>query len=223
MPTIQPAYFQFFYDLSQNQDRDWFLANKARYELAKQSFIAIVEKIITGLQQTTEPDLIVDAKQCLFRINRDVRFSKDKRPYKEHLSASITKYGTKGKELPGHYLQIGADEIMIAGGCYFFEQKETLMRVRRYIADRPEEFKALIEDSNFTTHFDGIQGEKNKRMLPEFAEAWAAQPLLANTQFYWSKQLTQEMVLSDDFEQTIVRHFQIVKPLNDFFIEAMSS
>ncbi len=127
---LQQSYFDFFSELAQNNDRDWFLANKPRYEsIAKEPFLALVDKIVVALADS-EPDLsLIPAKQMLFRINRDARFSKDKRPYKEHLSASIGRFGTKDKLYPGHYLQLSSGESMIAGGAYFFEADAAQFKV----------------------------------------------------------------------------------------------
>ena len=174
---LNQDYFDYFQDLSKNNDREWFNANKKRYEKsAKEPFIELVDKIVVALADS-EPELsLIPSKQMLFRINRDIRFAKDKRPYKEHLSASIGRFGTKDKLYPGHYFQLGAHESMIAGGAYFFEEKETLLRVRRYIMDNAERFSELINDENFTPdaltlkamYWDGNPAERRKRLLPFF-------------------------------------------------------
>jgi len=220
---ITSAYFDFFKDLSQNNNTAWFQENKKRYEKeAKEPFLDLVGQLIYALQHSTEPDLIVDPKQTMFRINRDIRFSKDKNPYKTHLAASISKYGTKNKVYPGHYLHIDAEQIFIAGGAYFFEEKETLYRVRTFIAQNPERFGELIRDPDFIKYFGTIKGEQNKRIPPEFAEAAQNQPLLANTQFYWGAQMDAANALKEDFVPHLLQYFNAAKPLNDFLIEAMS-
>ena len=118
---LQQSYFDFFAELAQNNERDWFLAQKKRYEsVAKEPFLHLLEQIVASLADS-EPDLsLIPVKQMLFRINRDVRFSKDKRPYKEHLSASIGRFGTKDKLYPGHYLQLSAGESFMAVVLCFF-------------------------------------------------------------------------------------------------------
>ena len=215
-------YFDFLLNLSKNNDRDWFNAHKKQYEKsAKEPFIELVEKIVASLADS-EPELsLIPAKQMLFRINRDIRFAKDKRPYKEHLSASIGRYGTKDKIYPGHYFQLGAQESFIAGGAYFFEEKETLLRVRRYIMDNIEHFSSLISDENFINHWGEIKGEKNKRMAAEFTEALEYQPLIANTQFYWSKDIPAKEALKPDFVEVLRGHFEAAQPLNEFLKEAI--
>jgi uncharacterized protein (TIGR02453 family) len=221
---LQQSYFDFFAELAQNNDRDWFLSQKKRYEsVAKEPFLAVLEKIIASLADT-EPDLsLIPTKQMLFRINRDVRFSKDKRPYKEHLSASIGRFGTKDKLYPGHYLQLSAGSSFIAGGAYFFEEKETLLRVRRFIADNAEQFSDLINDDNFKQKWGVLKGEKNKRMPEEFKDALEKQPLIANTQFYWSANIDSKIALRPDLVDILRGYFEAAQPLNAFLREAIYS
>ncbi|MDZ7878429.1 MAG: DUF2461 domain-containing protein [Saprospiraceae bacterium] len=221
---LQQSYFDFFAELAQNNDRDWFLAQKKRYEsVAKEPFLALVEQIVVSLNDS-EPDLsLIPVKQMLFRINRDARFSKDKRPYKEHLSASIGRFGTKDKLYPGHYLQLSAGESMIAGGAYFFEEKETLLRVRRYISDNAETFAALINDKNFKQKWGKINGKQNKRMPEEFKQALESQPLIANTQFYWAARIDKTLAMRPDFVNILRGYFEAAQPLNEFLRAAIYS
>ncbi len=215
-------YFDFFNDLSKNNDREWFNANKKRYEVyAKEPFIGLIEKIVESLADS-EPELsLIPAKQMLFRINKDVRFSKDKRPYKEHMSASIGRFGTKDKLYPGHYLQLSAHESFIAGGAYFFEEKEVLLRVRRFIMDNEERFSELINAPLFKEKWGEIKGEKNKRFPPEFTEALEIQPLIANNQFYWSKNIDSKEALEPNFVNILRGYFEAAQPMNEFLKEAL--
>jgi uncharacterized protein (TIGR02453 family) len=219
---ISQAYFDFFEELAQHNERDWFHANKKRYECdVKEPFLQLVDAVVASLHDS-EPDLaLIPSKQMLFRINRDIRFAKDKRPYKEYLSASIGRFGTKDKLYPGHYLQVGAAESFLAGGAYWFEEKEMLLRVRRYIIDNHERFLGLLNDPAFVKNWETIKGEKNKRMTPEFADIIGIQPLIANTQFYWSKIIEPKMALQDDFVSILRGYFEAAQPMNQFFVEAM--
>lgn len=219
---IRQDYFTFFEDLAQNNDREWFNAHKKRYEqYAKEPFIELVENVVVALADS-EPELsLIPVKQMLFRINKDIRFSKDKRPYKEHLSASISRFGTKDKLYPGHYFQLGAHESFLAGGAYFFEEKEVLLRVRRFIMDNGERFSELINDPTFKEKWGEIKGEKNKRFTPELAEAIEYQPLIANTQFYWGKNIDPKEALQPDFVDILRGYFEAAQPMNNFLREAI--
>jgi uncharacterized protein (TIGR02453 family) len=219
---IKQTYFDFFEDLARNNNSEWFNTHKKRYEKeVKEPFIQLVEAIVAELKDS-EPELaLVPPKQMLFRINRDIRFSKDKRPYKEHMGAIISRYGTKDKIYPGHYLQLSAGESFLAGGAYWFEEKDMLKRVRQYIADNPERFAALLSDANFVAKWGTIKGEKNKRVPPEFAESIENQPLIANTQFYWSVDLDPKLALQPDFVSILRGYFVAAQPMNEFFLSAM--
>ncbi|NJN34835.1 MAG: DUF2461 domain-containing protein [Saprospiraceae bacterium] len=215
---LNTAFFNFFTELAQNNDRDWFNANKPRYEKdVKMPFLALLEQIVAELTDS-EPDLaLVPTKQMLFRINRDTRFSKDKRPYKEHFSASIGRFGTKDKIYPGHYLQVSPNEVFVAGGAYFFEEKTMLYRVRNFIAQHPERFAQLLDNHDFKDKYGEMKGEKNKRLPPEFVDDIARQPLIANTQFYWAATLSIEVALREDFAKILRGYFVAAQPLNEFF------
>jgi uncharacterized protein (TIGR02453 family) len=219
---LKQSYFDFFEELAKNNNRDWFTAEKKRYEKeVKEPFIQLVEAIVESLHDT-EPDLsLIPAKQMLFRINRDIRFSKDKRPYKEHMSASIGRFGTKDKIYPGHYMHIAPHETFIAGGAYWFEEKTMLNRVRNFIAQYPDRFAELIDNQAFKSKFGEIKGEKNKRMPPEFVEDVKRQPLIANTQFYWSIALSPKDALKSNFVEILRGYFETAQPLNNFLVEAM--
>ena len=222
MTHLTPAYFTFFKELANNNSSEWFNSNKARYEKeVKNPFLSFLETLVQLLKDS-EPELEnVEPKKMLFRINRDIRFSKDKRPYKEHLAASVGKFGTKDKMYPGHYIHIGVEEIFIAGGAYFFEQKETLAKVRNYIFEHNDEFVKLSQAPDFVKSFGEIKGEKNKRFTPDLQEMIDVQPLIANTQFYWSHSFKSEEALKDDFAELIAQHLQSAHAMNEFLVKAM--
>jgi uncharacterized protein (DUF2461 family) len=116
---------------------------------------------------------------------------------------------------------VSSGESFLAGGAYWFEEKEMLLRVRRFIMDNSERFSALLNDPIFVKNWETIKGEKNKRMTSEFTEFVAIQPLVANTQFYWGKNIEPKMAFQDGFVETIKAHFEAAQPMNQFFIEAM--
>ncbi len=222
MTHLTPAYFTFFKELANNNSSEWFNANKARYERdVKAPFLSFLETLVQ-LMKDTEPDLEnVEPKKMLFRINRDIRFSKDKRPYKEHIAASVGKFGTKDKMYPGHYIHIGVEEIFIAGGAYFFEQKEMLAKVRHYIFEHNDEFVKLTHAPDFVKYFGEMKGEKNKRFTPQLQEMIDVQPIIVNTQFYWSHSFKSEEALKANFAEIIAEHLRSAHALNQFLISAM--
>lgn len=208
----------FLKDLAKNNNRDWFHANKARYEAdLKKPFEHFIGQIIQEVKKV-DPRIIIDPKKAIFRINRDTRFSKDKSPYKTNVGAYIA----PSKDLPGYYIHLDQGTFMLAGGAYSLE-KEPLYQIRQHIARYPQQFQDIIQQADFLAKFETIQGEKNKKLPVEFQEAAKAQPLLFNKQFYAGAELDPKTILQDDFQNIVMEHYFVIKPLNDFLIAALGA
>ena len=220
------AYFtkefqKFLRQLEKNNEREWFKANKKRYEdQLKKPFEAFVQVMIDRLQEK-DPEVVITPKDAIFRIYRDTRFSKDKTPYKTHLSAVIAKGGRKDFSSPGMYLQFGAHDARYYSGAYA-PSKDQLYKIREAIAANPKKFKSIISNKKFVENFGEIQGEKNKRIPKEFREAAEKQPLIFNKGFYCYKILDEEVILQDDLPNVLMDLYKIVRPLNNFLAEAMN-
>ncbi len=215
MAYFTKEFINYFKDLNKNNNRDWFHANKKRYEAnAKEPFKELVADLIKKLKLDLEP------KNAIFRINRDIRFSKDKTPYKTQVSAILTPGGRKQKDHPGYYLALSHGSLMIGGGAYFLE-KDDLYAVRQHIMNNPKAFAKLIKKKAFVDKYEAIQGDKNKRIPKEFVEAHEAQPLIANKQFYFMSEHDLKNILKDDLLKYIMDHFKAGADLNQFLIDAM--
>lgn len=211
---------QFLYDLSRNNNRDWFEQNKPRYEKAvkkpfEQTVAAVIERI-----QVFEPDFRITPKDCVFRMHRDTRFSNDKTPYKTHIAAVFTPRGRQTLHHPGYYLHVEYGALEIGGGAYFLE-KEPLHKMRTAIAQDPDTFRSLIEAPEFQEKYGGLQGEKNKILPPEFKAAAAKEPLLYNKQYYFMAELDPELALGPGFLDLAAAYFHSARRLNDFFRKAL--
>jgi uncharacterized protein (TIGR02453 family) len=210
----------FLSDLALNNDRDWFHANKARYEQdVKKPFEAFVAALIEQVQ-ASDSAVLITPKQAIFRINRDTRFSANKEPYKTHVSAIISPFGTRHKEFPGFYVQVSADKLWLGGGAYFLE-KESLLKVREAIAENGEELMEIVEHPDFVQHYGEVLGEKNKRLLPEFQALVTKFPLIANKQFYFMAELEPEAALGTQALEKAGQYYQAGKPLCDFLGRVM--
>ncbi len=148
----------FLGDLAKNNNRPWFEANRPAYERARGLFEDLVDEVILSLG-SIEAMRGVTAKDCVMRIYRDIRFSKDKSPYKTHMSASIGPGGRKSYRFH-YYLHIQPhDELMIAGGLH--EPELAQINVFRAAIDRnPRKFKAVVADKSFKRYFGEISGER---------------------------------------------------------------
>ncbi|MCB9307619.1 MAG: DUF2461 domain-containing protein [Lewinellaceae bacterium] len=213
-------FLQFLYELSQNNNRDWFEKNKKRYESSvKKPFEETVGAVLERIR-SFEPGFTATPKDCIFRIYRDTRFSADKTPYKTHVGAVLTSQGRKNMDQPGYYLHIEFGNLMLGGGAYFLN-KEPLRKVRTAIMQDSGTFRDLVGNKEFIEKFSEIKGEKNKVMPPEFKEAVKSEPMLAHKQFYFMAEIDPENVLRPDFPDFAATYFKAGKPLNDFFRAAI--
>ena len=127
------GYLEFFKELAANNNKEWFDQNRKRYDKeVKKPFNAFIAETIELLRaDDAEIDLL--PKDAIFRINRDIRFSKDKTPYKTNMAAIISAHGKGDKRLPGMYIQISAEDLRFYSGCHMLE-KEDLVNVRNHIS-----------------------------------------------------------------------------------------
>jgi uncharacterized protein (TIGR02453 family) len=148
--------------LSENNTKPWFDEHRPTYERLCGDWVVFVGQVIDGISQFDPNVGIVSPKDALFRINRDIRFSKDKRPYKTTFSAAICPQG-RNSGLPVYYFHVTeTGELLIAGGVYMSDPA-TLARIRKHIAEHPERLSAVLADPAFTATFGTIGGERLKR------------------------------------------------------------
>jgi len=222
MIYFDKACLAFFKELEKNNQREWFHANKKRYETdVKKPFERFIEVMIDKMQ-VIDPNIIITPKDAIFRIHRDVRFSKDKSPYKLHVSAAIAKGGRKDMASPGIYLELNHKHFGIYSGVYR-PDKNQLQGIREGIASDPKTFKKLISAKSFVNKFGTIQGEKNKRIPKEFQEFLEAQPLIANKQFYYMASLPAATILDPKLTKIVIDHYKAALPVSNFLSEAMDN
>ncbi len=159
----------------------------------------------------------IQPKDAIFRVNRDIRFSKDKTPYKVQMSAVVGKGGKKESSLTGVYLELGSQHLRVYGGVYQ-PDKEQLRKLRHKILNHTEDFSNVINEKSFKRVFQEIRGEKNKRLDPEFAEILDQQPLIANKQFYYFANLDPDLITSDKLVDEIFKAFEVSLPVKNFLM-----
>lgn len=217
---ISPEFVSWLRELNENNHKEWFDKNKPRFEAqVKKPFEKLVGQIIAELEKI-EGNWFLTPKDCIQRIYRDIRFSADKTPYKDHVSAAFAPGGKKNMAYPGYYIEIRGNEWRLYGGAYLIE-KEPLHRLRTFIMNNAAEFESLLRDSAFVSKFNEIRGEKNARLDPEFREAAIAQPLLFKKQFYYFCTNPVEECLQPDFLKNLADHFRAAKPVNDFLRQGL--
>lgn len=220
MSYFTAEYLKFFRGLKKNNSKAWFDANKKVYEAeVKKPFADFVEEIITRIR-AEDPALTIGAKEAIFRLNRDIRFSKDKAPYKTHMAANISAGGRKNYERPGFYLQFGPEQVMLGGGAYMLEN-ETIYKVRKAMVKNLDAFATLLKDKNFKQKYGTLQGEQNKVLPAEFKEYAVKQPLVANKQFYYMAELEAETILKKNLPELVMQHYHAGQAMNEFLKQAM--
>lgn len=220
MSYFNKDFMQFFKDLAANNHKDWFDANRKRYETTvKEPFKSFVGDMISRVQKV-DPAVQIEPKDAIFRINRDIRFSKDKTPYKTNVSAVITPGGRKDKVTPGLYFELNPENIRVYSGLYMLDTQQ-LHKVRSYIAANLDEFNKIINEKQFKKRYGEILGEKHKRVPKEFQEAYEKQPLIANKAFYCFAKLDPDEVLRDDFPELIMDYYKTVFPLKNYLTKAL--
>src|SRR5688500_10433856 len=141
MSYFNSSFLKFFKELSKNNATEWFNENRKTYENeVKKPFSDFVEEMIKRIQKY-EPEVQIKASDAIMRINKDIRFSKDKTPYNTYVAANISAYGKKDKSYPGFYFQLSPTGIHIYGGVYMVEN-DVLQQIRSYIAGHQKEFKS---------------------------------------------------------------------------------
>lgn len=158
--------FKFLSALKKNNNRDWFEAHKDQYLSAKADFEAYVDKLIAGIAKfDKEISSNVKAKDCVFRIYKDVRFSKDKTPYKNNMGASINPGGKKSP-IPGYYFQIAPGNCFIAGGVYA-PDAEHLNAIRQEIDYNGDALVKLMKNKTFTKYYKGLDEIDSLKTVPK--------------------------------------------------------
>lgn len=215
-------YQKFFQELSKNNSKGWFDSNRKRYEEhVKQPFAAFVE-IMIDLIRADDPEVKITAKDAIFRLNRDIRFSKEKSPYKTHMAANVSKEGRKSKEWPGFYFQFSADRVTVGGGTYMTEPP-ALYKIRKALIRDLPAFQKLVTAKAFTSKYGSLQGERNKVLPPEFKALVAEEPLVANKQFYFMSDLDADVLLEKALPERLLNYYRAGRDINAFLKRAMTS
>ncbi len=219
METIKKSTLDFLTAIKCNNNRDWFNANRPLYLEAKENFEAFVQEIIDRIIAFEPLMKGLEAKSCVYRINRDIRFSNDKSPYKTHLGAFIIRGGkNNGDKYAGYYFHIEPGKSIMAGGAYM-PPSPWLSSIREKISEQPEEFIKIINSKEFIKYFGGIDGEKLKTAPKGYPSNHPHIELLRFKSYLVVNEASDKMVLRDDFKDHVLKVFKAMKPLNDFLNE----
>lgn len=210
----------FLEQLKANNNKDWFDAHRKDYQQAKDDFEVFVQKCIKELAEIDTHLVGLEAKKAIFRIFRDVRFSKDKTPYKPNFGASLSPGGRKSS-YAGYYLHLEPGASFIAGGIYHPEP-EALAAVRQEIDYQPEWFKTYLNSTGFKRYFGELWQEDKLKTAPKgYPKDHPEIELLKYKSYLVSHEVDDNIILSGNLMEKITEVVSEVKPMVDFINNAL--
>ncbi len=210
----------FLQDLKENNNREWFHDNKNRYLLAKDEFEAFIEDLLPGMSVIDKGLLGLEPKKCVFRIYRDVRFSKDKVPYKTNMGAAMTKGGRKSPYAT-YYVHVEPGSAF-AGGGIWSPQGPALKAMRQEVYYNADEFKKIIDTAGFNKYFGEMMGDKLKRPPRDFPADFPDIELLKYKNYVVGHNMDDSIITDDSFSNYLLGVFKALYPYNAFINRALA-
>lgn len=211
-------YFEFFIELALNNQKSWFDENRKTYEkVVRPQFLGFAADLREALTEKNPAFGNLDIKKSIFRINRDIRFSKDKAPYKTFFSAIFSPHGNKSMKPQGLYVEIGPEKCGLYSGSYMPE-KEELAKIRARIFEDSDRFNKIINQDEFKKYFGEVKGSRNKRIDKQWMAKSEEQPFLLNKQFYVQHFFEAEDCLKGGLIDKCLNVYRAAESFNDFLI-----
>jgi len=215
MSKINPDVITFYKELSENNTREWFEPQKKRFKSLELEIKKYAEEIKNNLNETDE---IEHAK--IFRIYRDVRFSKNKTPFKTHFGISF--HRKKPDLRGGYYIHISPGNSFIATG-FWNPDKDDLYRIRKEMEVDAKEFREIINKDEFKFRWGNLQGEEVKTAPKGFSKKHPDIDIIRKKQFLFIKKFSDKDVLAINFDKQIITHFQAIRPFFDHMTSILTS
>ncbi|HQV54327.1 MAG TPA: DUF2461 domain-containing protein [Chitinophagaceae bacterium] len=220
---LQTSTFKFLKDLKKNNNKPWFDKNRKVYEAAKADFISFIQAVIDqhGKKDASIKNLL--AKDCLFRINRDVRFAKDKSPYKTNMGASINKGGRKAENSAGYYFHLEPGGVFTGGGIWM-PMPDELKKVRQEIDYNFTDFKKIIAAKKFKTVYGELSSNpeyKLSRVPKGYDPENPAAEFLKLKSYIAMIKISDADLTSKELVKKTVAAFEALQPLIEFINEAL--
>ncbi len=219
---ISPAVLEFLTQLKENNNREWFQAHKPAYEKVKKEVEAFVASVIVEVAKFDKSIGLLDAKDCMFRIFRDVRFSPDKSPYKTNIGGFITQGGRKGLNA-GYYIHFEPGTCMLAGGVYM-PRPDVLKLLRNEVYFHSNEFKAILNKPSFKKLFGDLDDfDKLKKAPKDFPADFPDVDLLKYKSYSVLHTVSDDRILAADYKDYAASVFREMYPFNDFLNRAIAN
>ncbi len=207
--------FEFLDLLTKNNNRDWFTENKKRFETENNLAKAFFTEVFSELEKIDSLE-----KMQVFRIYRDVRFSKDKLPYKIHFSAGFSR--TKPMLRGGMYLHIENDASFVGGG-FWEPNNEDLLRIRKELELDASDLREIIADETFKKFFGSLEGEELKTAPKNFDKTHPNIDLIRKKQFLLTRKFTNKEVLSPNFKDEVIATFAAMRPFFNYMSDVLTT
>ena len=208
--------FEFLKQLAQNNNKAWFDENRPRYEKVKKSIRGSFDRVFTMLK--THDD--VDHMQ-VFRINRDIRFSADKTPYKNHMSVHFRR--RKPELRGGYYLHIEPNNKSFIAGGFWAPSKEDMLRIRQEFELDAAPMRKIMAQQSFQKVFGSVQGESLSTAPKGFDKSHADIDLIRMKNWYFETYFTDDEVLAPDFIERIDDTFRLFRPFFDYMSDVLTT
>lgn len=218
--VINPETLTFLSALEINNNREWFNENKPLYLKAKTNVEDVVNEIILKISEFDKSIERLEAKNCIFRIYKDTRFSKDKTPYKTNIGASLVEKGPKTLNHAGYYIHLEPGKSFLAGGVYMTEPKN-LKAIREKISSEGEDFLKILSKKSFRDQLE-LRGDRLVKVPQGFDKENPMGDYLKFKQFTVFHPLSNADVLDDNFVNKTVKVFKEMYPFNRFLNEAIA-
>jgi len=215
---------QFLEDLKANNNRDWFLANKKRYDAYKADYHKLINDLLDVMKPLDASLELLEVKHCTFRINRDIRFSKDKSPYKTHMGIWLP-CGSRSSESSGYYLQIDKENAFVGGGMYC-PMPEQLQKIRKEINFFHEDLVSIINEKSFKSIYGNLSRDENatlKNPPRGYDKEHPAIEFLKLKSFTAIQKFDVNEATQKDFVANVSKKMMALKPLNDYINRALTS
>lgn len=212
-------YLPFLAALAEHNSKEWMDANKKWYLETRAEFLEDVGVLLKGIGEWEPAMLAFQPKECVFRQNRDIRFSANKAPYKSNFGAYFSPKGKKS-EGPGYYLQIQPNNSFLAGGIWM-PQAETLKKIRKEIDYSGAELQRIESNPDFKSLFGQIDGEKLKTSPRDYEADHEFIEYLRLKSFTVSSKISDRDIESGNFINIALDGFQKMRPLQEFLNQAI--
>jgi len=219
---LQSSTVKFLKDLSKNNNKEWFVKHRPTYEAAKNDFAQFIQSVIDKFGKKDEDIASLTARECMFRINRDVRFSKDKSPYKNNFGASINRSGKKSI-FAGYYFHCQPGESFVGGGIWMPTPLE-IKKVRQEIDYCLDEFKKIVESKKFKTIYGGLHkgDDVSLSKVPQgFEKDSPSADYVKFKSYLGMQQLTDADLTSKDLSKKVLEAFETLMPMVKFINRAV--